>query len=172
MRRIGMFLLASLFSSFINAADNELNPRLILDHLKVIQVQEKDGDEIYFDISVYRANKSEHYFRIPANPNHWPSQLMDTISHVTLWSESLKAGETVTLIVSLMESDASPFNPDDLIGLVRVKLKNVKGVLQTSWSMPNRYDSAGKPAAQKRSMHKFDMLGEGAHYDIFLSLEK
>jgi len=172
MKRIGWFILVSLFSSFLHAAEKEIKPRLALDHIKVIQVQENDGDELYFDISVLRGEKAKHYFRIPANPTHWPSQLMDKISNVTLWSEPLKNGETVILIMSLMESDAKPFNPDDLIGLVRVKLKNVNGVLQTNWSMPNRYDSPGKNENQKRNIHKFDMLGEGAHYDVYLSLEK
>lgn len=169
MKRIGLFLLAGLFSSFVNAADTELKPRLVLDHLKVIQAQEKDGDELYFDVSVYRANQAVRYLRIPAKPIHWPSQLMDNVSKVTLWSEPLKAGETVTLIVSLMESDALPFNPDDLIGLVRVKLKNAKGVLQISWGMPNRYDGPAKMASQS-STQKFDMLGEGARYNLYLSL--
>jgi hypothetical protein len=172
MKRIWLFLLTILFSSFGNAANAELKPRLVLDHLKVIQVQEKTGDELYFDISVYRANQSVHYLRVPAKPMHWPSQLMQNVSEVTLWSGPLKEGETVNLIVSLMESDASPFNPDDLLGLMRVSLKNMKGVLQTRWSMPNRYDSVGKAGAKRSGIQKFDMLGEGAHYDVYLSLTK
>lgn len=172
MKRIGLFLLASVLSSFVNATDTELKPRLVLDHLNVIQAQEKDGDELYFDVSVYRANQAVHYLRVPAKPIHWPSQLMGNISQVTLWSEPLKAGETVTLIVSLIESDALPFNPDDLIGLVRVRLKNAKGVLQTHWGMPNRYNGPAKMAPHSSGTQKFDMQGDGARYNLYLSLTK
>ena len=171
MKRITLLLLASLFSSVVMGAQ-VLTPKLILDHLDVIHAQEMDGDELYFDISVYRANKPVHYLRVPTKPIHWSSKLINKVSQITLWSEPLKAGESVNVIVSLMESDDSLYNPDDLIGLVRVKLKNVKGVLKTSWTMPNRSDGPIKMAAQRTGAHKFDLQGKGAQYNVYLSLTK
>ncbi len=167
-----LLILASLFSSVVMAANTNLKPQLILDHLNIIHAQEMDGDELYFDISVYQANKPVHYLRVPEKPIHWSSKLINKISNVTLWSEPLKPGESVNVIVSLMESDEAFYNPDDVIGLVRVNIKNVKGTLKANWTMPNRSDGPVKMAAQRRGSHKFDLQGKGAQYDVYLSLTK
>lgn len=172
MKRIAWFFFMSLMTSVLFAADTSLKPRLLLDHLNVIQAQEMDGDELYFDISVYRANKTVEYIRVPAKPEHFPSQLASKLSKIPLWSAPVKEGETVTLLVSLMESDASIFNPDDLIGIVRLQLKNAGGVLQSRWNMPNQGAGFKKLSKHRTGVKKFNLAGEGAHYEVYLSLER
>ena len=161
---LAVFLLLPMPFASANAGD--VNPNLVLDHVKVIQASERDGDELYFDIGVYQVNQPTQYIRIPEKPKHWPSQLMDKVMHVPLWSQALKPGQTVTLIVSLMESDGSLLNPDDLIGSMRVTLKNDNGTLQTRWSIPNR---PGDLVAS--DIQKFDLQGEGK-YEVYLGIKK
>ncbi len=163
------FLVAMLFLSPVNyalSADGALQPILMMDHVDVIKATERDGDELYFDIAVYQGNQPTQYLRIPAKPMNWPSGVMDKVKKIILWSQPLQSGQAITLIVSLLDSDGSVLNPDDLIGSMRVDLKNEKGSLQTRWSMPNHTESLGT-----KNMQKFELLG-GGQYDVYLSLKK
>jgi hypothetical protein len=110
--------------------------------------------------------------RLPSKPFHEPSKLIGQFSKVRLWSEPLKVGETVTIVVSLIETDDTPLNPDDLIGLVRVKLKNEAGILQTTWDMPNHQAAAITSKDQSGKVQKFELNGEGSQYELYLSLMK
>lgn len=172
MKRLSTGLLAILLLLQVMitaAATTDLKPTLLLDHIKMIKTGESDGDELYFDITVYRAKQPAQYFRLPKQPFHEPSKLVGQFSKVKLWSEPLKVGESVTIIVSLIETDYTPLNPDDLIGLVRVKLKNNAGKLQATWDMPNQ----SMPAIDHNDkVQKFDVKGEGSQYEIYLSLVK
>ncbi len=143
-----------------------LQPRLILDKMKVITPTEREGDELYFDISIYQPNQPTQYLRVPAKPVTWSLKAVDNLKQVSLWSQPLQSGQSITLVVSLLDSDGSVLNPDDLIGSMRVDLKNEKGKLQTNWSMPNRVERLGKQA-----MQKFELTGAG-RYDVYLSVNK
>jgi len=172
MKRISGILLAGVlalpgaYAVTAVSAEPELTPSLIMNQIKVLTASERGGDELYFDISIYKANQPTQYARIPARPMHWPSQYLDKVQQVSLWSQPLKAGQAVTLIVSLIESDGSVVNPDDLIGSVRLALKNDKGALQTSWSMPNSLAGVSQDA-----MQTFEMQGQGK-YQVSFSLKK
>ncbi len=175
MKGIGLFLLAGfLLLPTVDAiaAKRELTPILILNHIKTIEVEEKAGDELYFDISVYRAKRPTEYLRVPKRPFHWLSQLTGQYSEVKLWSQPLKEGERTTLIVSLIEADSAPLNSDDLIGVMKVQLKNEGGVLRAHWTMPNHVK--GTITTEKHGGHiqKFVLNGEGARYEVQLSLKK
>ncbi|WP_019216089.1 hypothetical protein [Legionella tunisiensis] len=162
-----------LFPVLLFAANTgtELKPSLILKHIKVIKTGEPAGDELYFDISTYRAGKPVHYARIPELPNHWISQIMDKIRGVNLWSETLAAGEAVTVILSLNEADAAPWNNDDLIGSVKIQLKNEGGALQTRWSIPNRSDSLITTSGPAGDIHSFELMSENGNYEISIRLQ-
>jgi len=169
MQRILIGLLAGLLSllSATNAfsAEGDLRPSLVLNQIRVIAASESGGDELYFDIGIYQSNQPTQYLRIPKKPMHWSSAIVDKIKEVPLWSQSLKSGQAVTLIVSLIDRDRSSMNPDDLIGTIRVDLNNDKGHLKTRWSMPNRPASIGNKA-----MQKFDLMGEG-RYEVSFTVK-
>ena len=172
MKKFYQILLLSLWLLPVNyvlgaeAVTQDLNPRLVMELLTAITPTEKSGDELYFDISVYRANKQAEYLRVPTSPGHWPSKIIDKLNQITLWSEPLKSGEATTLILSLVESDDTLVNPDDLIGSIKVEMKNDKGVLQTNWSQPNRTEELGQ-----KDIQKFELVG-GGKYELYLSLKK
>ncbi len=174
MKRLCLFVVTGLliFSTVLVAASkSELKPRLILDHANLIKNQEADGDELYFDISIFRVNQPTHYLRIPAKPFHWTSQRINDLSEITLWSGTVKQDQGVTLIVSLMETNMTPVYPDELIGSVRVKFDNKSGVLHTRWDMPNHSDGAVVTKGKKNHIQKFDLVNEGVHYKVYLSLD-
>ncbi|RUR09191.1 hypothetical protein [Legionella septentrionalis] len=153
------------------AAEQFIKPSLILNHIELIRAQEAGGDELYFDISIYRPNKTTQFVRIPKAPMHWPSAASKQIKNVTLWSEPLKEGESVVLIASLIEQDATPLNPDDVLGSIRVKLTYEQGQLKTQWSIPNR-EQGPAMANQQGDIQKFELFDAGSKYDVYLSLAK
>ncbi|RUR29233.1 hypothetical protein [Legionella qingyii] len=157
------------FSSMAFAVDNqELSPKLILNQIKMIKEGELLGDDLYFDISVLRIKQPTQYIRIPEFPLHFPSSKINTLQPTLLWSDPIKSGEKVILIVSLMDQDSKPFNPDDVIGLIRVELKNEKGNLHLQWSRPNQ-----KSAPMNwpiNTTQKFLLSNANGQYELYLSI--
>lgn len=177
-RQYWLVLLGVMFLSNLFAADNKaeskkttLKPALILNHLKPVKLNEKSGDELYMDIGVYRAQKQGRFYRIPKFPKNWPSSHLDKIKKITLWSEPVKAGERVILIVSLLEQDITPMNPDDLIGSMRVDMKNEDGVLSVQWSIPNRSTGPVTILGEHGNIERFELLSDKGEYEAYLSLK-
>ncbi len=171
-KNLGILIGLWMFSTMLIAASsNDQVARLVLNHVSLIQHQEADGDELYFDVSVFRSKEPTQYLRVPAKPFHWKSQRIQDVSNMTLWSDMIKKGEDVTIIVSLMETDMTALYPDELIGSVRVKFKNENGVLHTRWSMPNHVGEVAFKG-KKESVQKFDLVNDGAHYKVDLSVVK
>lgn len=158
---VGLMTIIGAIFSTVGMAKEGLKTRLVLDHVNIIRTTEHGNDELYFDISVYHSNKTINHIRVPNPPLHWPSKLMEKASQLVLWSGSLQRGQSVTIMVSLMEADSSPLNPDDTIGSVRVTLTNQNDTLQAHWL---------DQKAQYGKIHKFDLQEEG-HYQVFLSTE-
>jgi hypothetical protein len=158
----------------------KITPQLILKDITVIKESELGGDELYISLSVRRPARSTEYIRIPANPDHWLSRKISLVKNARLWSEPLKVGETVTIIVELNEHDTSVLNPDDLVGIMRVKLKNKNGVLDFKWDKLNEIDLRTGPDLAKnipdlssKSSGKigiFDLKNSDSHYQVQLML--
>lgn len=162
-------LVVFCFSSMAFAVNKqEFSPKLVLDHIKMVKQGELLGDDLYFDISVLRVNQPTQYIRIPEFPLHLPSSKINTVKSAPLWSEPIKSGEKITLIVSLMDQDSKPLNPDDLIGLIRVELKNEKGNLQVQWSMPNQKSVPVTWAIN--TTQKFLLSNANGQYELYLSI--
>lgn len=171
MKRMFIGLMLALCSPLSLAhAKPVLKPELVLDHIKAIQTRERRGDQVYLDISTYRANQPTRYHRIPKHPIHWQSALIDKIKSVPLWSEEIKEGQEVILIISLMEQDLPSINPDDLIGSIRVKLKNKRGQLRVQWSLPNRVGGPIFIAGEYGQIEKFQLFDEQNQYEVYLFL--
>lgn len=158
-----------LFSSLVFTANTQvLHPKLVLDHIKMIEAGETLRDNLYFDIKVLRANQNSEYIRVPEIPLNWPSSSIIALQSVPLWSGPLEKGQKVTLIASLMDEDATPLNPDDVIGLIRVELINKNGTVQAKWSMPNQKTTTTEASADE--VQKFNLSGANGHYEVYLKL--
>ena len=157
-----------LVSPYVIAKD--ISASLSLLSMKAIKTSEKVGDELYFDISVFPSYKLPSHERIPQKPIHWPSRGIHHLNNLGLWKGVLKPQQVVTLIISLMEMDAPPWDTDDLIGSVRIRLKNNNGTLETSWSIPNRVDAPVAVLGQGGQKEKFNLLGENSNYELMLKL--
>ncbi len=182
---IAIGVLVFLYSSSlkINGGNAyQVNPELILKQLTVLKEQEFGGDEIYITLNVRRSGFPVEYIRIPQRPDHWLSRQIDLVKDIHLWSAPVIDGETVTIMVELNEQNMEPMNPDDLLGMMRVKIKNEKGKLDVHWDVPNQWGNehskkladSGAETKVRVSSHveKFDFQNEDAHYEMYLMLKK
>lgn len=179
---IGVSLFMVVSSPEKNLTKGAIKPQLVLNQIKVEKQQERDGDELYLTLGARVDGESIQYIRIPAKPDHWLSRQIELVKNVSLWSEPLAEGQAVTVNIELNEADAEPLNPDDLLGIMRVRLKNEKGSLTVYWDIPNRTGidapkkRAGQPAdtfsQEPGKVGKFDLYNDGAHYEVYLSVNK
>lgn len=178
MRRLlilGLVCFLPLFG-FAATKDKTIKVQLILDHIEMIKAQETGGDELYLSMSIAKKDRPTEYLRIPEAPIHWLSDKVGQLKNVPLYSQELASGTTVAVITSLIDEDLPYWNIDDLLGSVRVRIKNEHGKLMTSWDMPNQTteNDTKQPSEHlgknTNKIQKFDITGDGAHYVLFFSL--
>lgn len=140
---------------------------LTLEDIQVIKTAAHlSGDEIYVNITEYSSIDKPAMHRIPDYPSHWLSKYIDKVKDITLWQKPIQDGESVELIISVVESDAPPWDVDDLIGSVKLKVYIEKGKLEQEWSIPNK--AIVKSEGEKGH---FVLTGDGAEYKISLKLK-
>jgi hypothetical protein len=148
-----------------------ITPTVRLVSMKAIQTAEQRGDELYLSVTVYPSKGKPTHTQIPKHPLYWPSRKIHEVKNIKLWRHLLKPGEAVTIIVSLMEQDTYPWNTDDLIGSVKVKLRNNGGELESTWAMPNRIDSPVRVLTKYGEVEKFVLQSDQAQYEMYFKLK-
>lgn len=140
---------------------------LTLEDIEVIKTAEQSSsDEIYINITEYSSVDKPTMHRIPEYPSHWLSKYTDKIKNVSLWQKSIQDKESVELVISVIESDAPPWDVDDLIGTVKLKVYLEKGKLEQEWTLPNNVI-----AKQEKEKGHFLLTGDGAEYKISLKVK-
>lgn len=132
MKRFALGLVLVSLSCLAFAADT-LQPRILLKRVEVIQAQENYGDEVYMVITEFAPKGANRQYTVPDYPVHWPSKHIDQIKDANIWQAKLADGEQIEVILEAVEHDAPPFNVDDSLGSVVVKVKNNKGKLEADW---------------------------------------
>ncbi len=179
----GVLSVSLMFTAFAGSAKNlSIQPELVLDKIKLVKAQEHDGDELYFTLSARAGNKPTQYIRIPLQPEHWLSGKISAIKQVHLWSEPLVDGQSAVIVIELNEQDSSgALDPDDLLGVMQVTLKNEQGVLHIRWDTPYQagenapQNIAGEVVAthvaESHHTHKFDLQNDKAHYEVYMKIK-
>lgn len=147
-----------------------VHPKIKLMSLKTIKQSEKGGDELYLAITVYpsKGRPSQTYF--PKQPLYWPSKHIDRIKPTSIWDKRLFDGDGATVIIALIERDTPPWNIDDLVGEVQLKLRNNAKGLDSQWTVLTR-GAEGKLSGDGNE-HVADLKGPGGHYQLTLKLEQ
>ncbi|PCH56917.1 MAG: hypothetical protein COC15_02270 [Legionellales bacterium] len=134
----GIILIGCLFSATGSCSeDKKLTLNLVLSSIKAEKTSETRGDELYFSITQYSSEKDAKQELIPTFPTYWLSKNLSQIKNVPIWKTDLALGEEVKLIISLLEKDAPPWELDDHIGSVQLKVSNVDGNLEYMWELPD-----------------------------------
>ena len=141
---------------------------ITLEKLDVVHQQEKCCDELYFSVTeVPRDAKCEKckfrlpkHYQVPNYPSHWLSKYSNKINNITLWKKTVNGCESTDVVFSLVEEDLPPWNLDDLLGSIELKIRCENGKLATHWEIPN-----GKITAQiADNPNGFSFTGKKAEY--------
>ena len=172
MKRFMLFALVFVMSLPVWAKNSQsLHPAIHLVNISAITTTERGGDELYMSVTAYPSSGKPSHYVIPNPPLHWFSDELGQISKLKLWDGKIAQGEAVTLIFSLIEMDVPPWNTDDLVGTIRVHIKNDAGQLTSSWSMPNRSDVPIAVRTAEGTVEKFELWDdEGGRYQLSMSL--
>lgn len=131
----GLFIMTGLFISPVFAQTDNLSVKL--QAIEKIHSQELSGDELYFTITEFPVGKPPSYYQIPSFPTHWLSAHLGNIKDIVLWKKSVQACENIDVIFSLVEKDLPPWNLNDDLGTVELKVRCDNGQVKANWSVPN-----------------------------------
>lgn len=141
-----------------------------LDKIEAKKTNEKNGDELYFSTIEYSSRNTPTINRVPIFPTHWLSKDLDKLHNVVLWQGTLHTSESVLLVLSLIEQDLPPWDVDDHIGSVQVKMANKEGELQVQWGQPH-YRDQPKVVQPDLAVPHFEMFGAGTRYVTIFKLD-
>lgn len=169
---IGLFMVNSLLyaentSTTVVKSNSKtalLRPAIQLDSLVPIKKTEKDKDEIYVSVSEFNSNGKNRYYTIPQSPVYWPDKSVNQISNFQLWQGKLPAKGATEVIISLIEQDTPPWNLDDLIGVIKIKMMNDAGQLRYEWYQD------GKLIGRQKDKISIHVMGHEGIYKANLSL--
>lgn len=150
----------------------EVSILLKLVDIKAEKTSEAAGDELYFDITQYPNLGRPRSDRIPLYPLHWVSNQLSQAKNVILWEGSLAEGESIKLILSLVEQDNPPWDMDDLLGSAELVLANYQGKLKKEWSIPSFVTAKTVEMKKKASPQRYIFKGDNSRYDVALVVEQ
>lgn len=153
-----------ILATSIAQANNHIE--LKLEGIEKIHAQESHGDELYFSITEYSSSEAARHYQVPDFPTHWLSDYLGSVKNIVLWKRDLNEGESVSLIISLVERDVPPWNVDDLLGSVKLKVKREKNRLLKEWSIPNQSNTK----KLMDHMNAFVLTGDEGEYHLLLKL--
>lgn len=172
MKRI-IALLAIVVCLPLSAWATTLELRLV--SLEMIRHGEIGGDELYMSITEFPKSTSQkkgRHYQIPKLPIHWTSDVVGKIHDLTLWKGTLEDNDAVTLLVSLIEYDSAPWDLDDLIGSIKVRMRvNDEGKLQSEWTVPNNVEVLPEELIiNGEKLLRFNYSGDNGHYVVTYQL--
>lgn len=148
----------------------EVYPEVSLANLKVITTSEFRHDQLYISVAEYDDNGNIKLTRVPDYPLSWPLKKDQEVNNQKLWAGSLKKGQSIALVFSLVEQDLSVFDPDDLIGSTKLILKNDHGELHAKWSVPNTSDKPLELTGKQPLTQHYQLSGDGGQYSFSVSV--
>lgn len=149
-----------------------LHPELVLNQIKQVQSSEAGGDEIYLHITEFQSSGKNRQYTIPNYPLHWPSDALDQIKDLSVWKQSLQVGDSVEVLVSVIEHDAPPWNTDDLIGTMKVHIQNKAGKLHYQWNLVEDGSAGQSTKLQPKLIEPFTFKGISGTYQLTFQLLK
>ncbi len=143
-----------------------------LSTIKAIELNEQGVDEIYFNVTSYSSLGASKNRRIPAGDLCWESKNLEKVKDVVLWEGDLQKAEELKLVLSVVEQDFPPWDPDELIGGAQLLLKNNKGNFSHEWVAPVFEEEVDIEMKGKRpdGSQIFLLKGAGAIYEVTFSV--
>ncbi len=193
MKRILAALLCLSLVWALPAHAKLLHPEVYLDKIIGHESGEKEGDELYLSVAEFHSDGTSQAYTVPGHfversthygstfppspPRHptlyWNSGQLSQISKLKLWDKPLMDGDAVEIVISLIEHDLPPWDLDDLIGTIKLRLRNEKGRLYVQWQKVG--DDSAKPIEAKLSRtplkKTYTFADKHGKYDLELRLQ-
>lgn len=147
-------------------------PTLYLKAIKANVQTEANGDEVYLAITEFRHDDKNHHYTIPQFPLHWPADALSQIADLEIWKTALASGGSTEVTIGFVEHDAPPWNTDDMIGGIKIKMINQNGQLKTQWILMGKDAKEQKVDVKQKVMHSYQLTGEGGDYQVDFVLKK
>ena len=164
---------------------------LYLQNIKAIKKNESSSDEIYFSITEFSSDKKNLTYTIPGFINHdrkqfvtptligsygiynhpvmhWNSTQLKKVNHAQLWEKALKEGQSVEIFLTVIEHDAQPFDLDDPIGALKIRVSNKKGEILTLWRYLGNTKSELILSSKNKSGERkgYQFMGGNSKYNL------
>lgn len=161
--KIISIILISIYSMNTQAQSHDI--QIKLKSLEVHKPQEKSGDELYISVTEFPKEKKPKNFQVPQFPSHWLSNHLQKFREVTLWQHKMQECEPIDLLISLVEKDVQPWDIDDSLGSVKLRLSCNKGKLATEWIPLN-----DKAKNLPKTKDTFTFTGDEGEYQLQFSV--
>lgn len=143
-----------------------LEPQLNLIAIKSIRASESQGDELYFTVTEFRRAHVVKHYSIPEFPAVLSSKALENVPKLKLWQQELAKDERIELLVTLVEHDNPPWDREDILGTIKVLLKNENGKLSVKWLETKNSEAFGKEKEQTSPIGRFLFKGEKGLYQV------
>lgn len=165
---VAMVLLLPI-SGFAAKAQS-IESKVMLTSVKQIKKTERHGDELYLSVTSFPTKGKAKHKRFPHHPLFWPGRHIAKVKDVKIWKGKLKKDAGVRLLISLVEQDSPPWDIDDEIGSVDLKLHNNNGKLEIEWNRPNRSDGKKLTVKSVGEDISINFSGKGQSYEVSLKI--
>lgn len=158
----------------VSSVSAEPTTKLKLELLRLTpyELSAKASDEVYADITVYRPDRAPEHYHIPKELPSWSHKDLEKLHKVVLWRGELAEVDSASLLISLMERDSTPHDPDEMIGTVSLRIKKHDGELKPLWTMPNRSIAIFTISTKYGSAERFNLNGPNGYYEMILLLSE
>ena len=127
------------------------------------KLSENSSDELYFSVTKYSNKNESRLVRVPEFPTYWRSKDLNVLKNITLIEQKVAVGEEIQFILSLIEADALPFDPDNHIGSIQLNIINNGCSLIQQWKQPNLVDQTDVQQVSGK-LAEFNFVGAGGKY--------
>ena len=165
-----VFILLICSSNVWGAIAGEKTIIIKLDKIVLEKLNEDSGDELYFSVAKYSNKNKSSLVRIPEFPTYWRSKDLNVLKNITLIEQKVAVGEEIQFILSLIEADALPLDPDNHIGSIQLNISNNGGSLIQQWKQPNLVDQTDVQQVSGQ-LAEFNFAGAGGKYLVNFIIE-
>lgn len=108
--------------------------------IQVVSSSESRGDEIYFNLTEFHHDRTVTHFAFPEPPSVWKSKDLAQVKPTLLWKQTIEQGQPLELMITLVEHDNPPWDVEDVLGTIKIHLRNNDGKLINNWVVEKTAD--------------------------------
>jgi len=188
MKRISVLLTISALLFSLSAHAKPIKVSLYLQNIKAIKLNEQSKDEIYFSIAEFSSDKNNRIYTMPGFATqkhrylsgiyptgtsgqfvlHWSSNYLRKLQHEKLWSRNLEDKQTVEIFLTVVEHDAQPWDLDDVIGAIKIRINNQNGKIISKWRFLSDEKSILLTSSKDKSGRRmgYSFQGGNSKYEV------